>query len=167
MGGVGPQFAVPAQEPWRNDDDGPFANASSFKSLFAARLARKHWNRWIEPHNFFKNCARIDQFWHVRERRRPVTQDLVDLAVKASLDLRCLRQDVPCPGKGIGRGFMSRHQQDDGLVAQLLRIKRRPRLFVASIEEPADYRCPVTTTLRSQFCDDVVDGSMDAPDRAI
>src|SRR5262249_22052940 len=56
---------------------------------------------------------------------------------------------------------------NDRLVAQRLRVKRRPRFLITSIEEPVDYRCPVTTTLRSQFCDDIVDRSMDASDRAI
>src|SRR5262249_28719340 len=78
---------------------------------------------------------------------------------------RRLREDVPSPSKRVGRGFMSRHQQDNRLVTQRRRIQRRPGFLITGVKESADYGCPLTLTVHAQCCDHFIDSGMDTPDR--
>ena len=75
-------------------------------------------------------------------------EDRVELGVELRLDLGVLRQQVPGPGQGVGRGLVAGHEEGHRLVAELAVGHPPAVVLVLGVQEHREQVAPVLAAWR-------------------
>ena len=100
----------------------------------------------IETQRFLNDHACVLQLRKVRNAWHPVTKDLVQLSMQTALDLGRLREQVPGPRQGIGRGFVTGKQKRHDFVARLPVIHPLACLLILRQQEHREQITPLGLT---------------------
>ena len=76
-------------------------------------------NGRVEAHRFGDNAVGKGQVGQVVQSRRTPGQRIVQLGMKAGLDVGVDGKEMPGPGEGHGGGFVAGHEQGDHFIPQL------------------------------------------------
>src|SRR5215469_14623282 len=98
------------------DDHAPPRYAIASKLVIGECLASEDPGRRIQPYRFLEHHRGVGQLRELLKRWRFSTKDRRQFTMQPTLHLRVLREQVPGPDEGIGRGLMTCQEEGHHLV---------------------------------------------------
>ena len=155
-----PEFGQPVRDVGAESYDRIRLNGIAANHVGIVARARKRVGRRIDPHRFVDNLARVDQVRNVFKRGHPPVERAVDLIMQLRLHVRIAAKTVEEPGHEQRRRLVTRDQQRQHLVPDLLLVHAEARLLVARRQKHPHQVAPGIfglTALRNHRIDELIE----------
>lgn len=126
------ETGVTLREPLEKEDVRAFADAVAAEIEILEGTAadapggRKKAKRFLDHH------FGVGEAGEIGKRRRASGEDLIEFVVEGVLDGGILREEIPSPGEGVGRGFVAGEKEGHDFVAKL-EVVHAAAVFVVGV----------------------------------
>ena len=154
---IGKKPRVAVQQVLREEHDRPFRDQVPADLHVVYRAPADAPGRWIEPHRLGHHHARVGKVRRVRGGGRTATEHGVYLLVQPALDLRVLREQIPCPRERVRGRFVAGEEDRHRLVAHLRIAHPAAVAFFVARQQQHRQQIAAVIRRRAPLVDDPVD----------